>query len=351
MNSAIDRRTFLTGTLVVSGLGLLSACARGADASGAGLDTRSPLPTKVPPGTKLTIAASLGALSLEAKLSGQLKNLPFTVPQWPNIGAGPDVINAFRAHSLDVANNAGIPPIQAEYQSFNARIVAVSLTRKPTYVFATKPHSDIHSVEDFRGKKLAFSQGQAQGVVILRALNKAGIKYSDVKLVPLTSDQFHTALQVGQVDVAPLGITQIHQYLNQYGKDGAREITTDVVDLLNILWSPADVLADKAKVAAIAAYIPVWARGLVWVYEHPGQWVEDYYVKTQDITAAQGEDIMRRSNKPLFPPKWDEAISWEQETIKLLTESGYAKSFKAESIFDRRFESLAANAVPATYRR
>lgn len=81
---------------------------------------------------------------------GKLGALPFKVSSWPNIAAGPDVINAFRAGSLDVATNAGIPPIQAHYQGFDAKIVAINITRKPSYVFATKPGSDIRTVQDFK---------------------------------------------------------------------------------------------------------------------------------------------------------------------------------------------------------
>ena len=344
-----DRRLFLQALLGTGAALGLSACTSAA-ASGPTLAGTAALPTAVPAGTSLSIASSLGAEQLQLKLAGLLDHLPFKVSSWPNIGAGPDVINAFRAHSLDVANNAGIPPIQAHFQGYDTRIVAINLTRKPTYVFATKPHSDIQSVDQFRGKKLAFSQGQAQGVVLLRALKAAGLKDSDVNLVPLTSDQFLTALEAGQVDIAPLGISQVPAYLTRYGSDGAHTITTDVVDLLNLLWAPASVLADQAKAAAIADYIPLWAKGLVWVYENPDAWNEDYYVKTQNITLAQAQGITALTNKPLIPPSWDEAISWEQETVDLLATGGYVKSFKADILFDRRFETIASNAVAAEYR-
>ena len=345
----LDRRLFLQSLVGVGAALGLSACTSAA-ADGPALSTAAPLPSTVPSGTALSIASYDGSQELQLKLAGLLNNLPFTVSQWPNIGAGPDVINAFRAHSLDLGNNAGIPPIQAHYQGYDARIVAIDLTRKPTYVFATKPHSDIQSVDEFRGKKLAFSQGQAQGVVLLRALKAAGLKDSDVTLVPLTSDQFLTALQAGQVDIAPLAISQVPSYLTRYGSDGAHTVTTDVVDLLNLLWAPSSVLADSAKAAAIAAFIPLWAKGLVWVYEHPAAWNEDYYVKTQDITLAQAEGITALTNKPLLPASWDEAIAWEQETIDLLAEGGFVKSFKADVLFDRRFEGLASRAVAAEYR-
>ena len=347
----MHRRVFLTSLLGASAAAAgLTGCAKGdASAAAKGAATR-PLADKVPAGTSLKIASYQDVQQLQFRLA-KLPKLPFTVSSWVNIGAGPDVINAFRAKSLDLANNAGIPPIQAHYQGFDAKIVAINVTRKPNYLFATKPGSDIRTVRDFKGRRLAFSQGQAQGVVLLRALKQAGLKYDEVKLVPLTSNQFLTALQSGQVDVAPLANSQAPAYLKQYQGKGAHTIKTDVVDLLNLLWAPQSVLNDPAKAAAIAAYIPAWAKGQVWQYEHPDAWNEEFYVKTQNLTPEQAKSITDLANKPLFPPSWDEAIRWEQETADLLAEGGFVKKFDVSSLFDHRFESLAAEAVPAKYRR
>ncbi|MFI6933143.1 ABC transporter substrate-binding protein [Streptomyces sp. NPDC050287] len=349
--SGVDRRLFLTSLLGVSAAAVgLSGCAQSSAATSAKGDLSAPLAGKVPAGTSLKIASYQNAQQLQFKLA-KLGDPPYKVSSWANIGAGPDVINAFRAGSLDVANNAGIPPIQAHFQGYDAKIVAIDITRKPNYLFATKPGSDIRTVADFKGKKLAFSQGQAQGVVLLRALKKAGLAYDDVKLVPLTSNQFLTALQSGQVDIAPLANQQAPAYLKQYESKGARAITTDVVDLLNLLWAPASVLADSAKAAAVAAYIPYWAKGQVWQYEHPDVWNKEFYVGTQNLTLTQAQSITELANKPLFPPSWDEAIKWEQETADLLAEGGFVKKFDVGSLFDHRFEGIAAKSVPAEYRR
>ncbi|MER5436796.1 ABC transporter substrate-binding protein [Streptomyces sp. NPDC002588] len=350
MSSSYDRRAFLASVFgVAAGVAGLSGCAESSAATSAEGASTAPLADKVPAGTSLKIASYQNTQQLQFRLA-KLPKLPFTVSSWVNIGAGPDVINAFRAKSLDLANNAGIPPIQAHYQGYDAKIVAIGLTRKPNYLFATKPGSDIHTVAGFKGKKLAFSQGQAQGVVLLRALKRAGLKYDDVKLVPLTSNQFLTALQSGQVDIAPLANSQAPAYLQQYESKGARTITTDVVDLLNLLWAPVSVLNDEAKAAAIAAYIPQWAQGQVWTYENPGVWNEEFYVKTQNLTAAQAKSISDLANKPLFPPSWDEAVKWEQETADLLAEGGFVKKFDVSSLFDHRFEGIAAKSVAAEYR-
>ncbi|MFE9627273.1 ABC transporter substrate-binding protein [Streptomyces sp. NPDC006527] len=347
----VDRRLFLASVLGVTAAAAgLSGCAESSAATGAEGASAAPLAGEVPAGTSLKIASFQNTQQLQFRLAN-LPELPFEVSSWPNIGAGPDVINAFRAKSLDVANNAGIPPIQAHYQGFDAKIVAINITRRPNYLFATKPGSDIETVEDFKGRKLAFSQGQAQGVVLLRALKQAGLAYDEVDLVPLTSNQFLTALQSGQVDIAPLGNTQAPAYLQQYATKGARTITTDVVDLLNLLWAPVSVLNDRAKAAAVAAYIPHWAKGQVWQYENPDVWNKEFYVKTQNLTLDQARSITALANKPLFPPRWDEAIAWEQETADLLAEGGFVKRFDVGELFDHRFEGIAARSVPAEYRK
>lgn len=329
--------------------GLLVAC--GSSEAGPKLAATDPIPAEVPAGTSLTIAAPNGLQTLALDLSGLRDEVPFAAPEWPNISGGPEVINAFRANSLDLASNAGIPPIQAAFQGFDAKIVAVQEKYSPIYRFATAPGSDIDSIEDLRGKRLAFSQGQAQGVVLLRQLDEAGIGYDEVDLVPLTSTQFLTALQAKQVDVAPLSLAQVPKYLEQYEAEGARALDTDVVDFLTVLWAPTSVLEDPAKAAAIAEYIPVWARSTVWYWENPDEWTQKYYVETQNLTPEDARAVVALNTAPSFPASWDRAIEWEQETADLLAAGDFVEEFDVSTLFDRRFEGLASAAVDEQYRK
>lgn len=344
---AMGRREFLATVAGAAGALGLAACS--ADATGAvTLGLSSALPKTVSPSTTLVIAPVSEQLALQA--SGQLSKLPFKVSSWPNLTAGPDVIEAFRAQALDVASNAGIPPIQAQSTGLPVKIVAVGLNRKPEYWPVTAPGSDLTSASQFRGKKLGFSQGQAQGVVLLRILAQAGISTKEVDLIPLTSDEFTTALEARQVDVAVMSQPDLQEYLNGFAGEGAHVIQTNVIDLLDILWSPVEVLEDADKAAAIAAYIPFWAQSAVWEYENQQKWIQAYYVENQHLTAEQGQLIVNSAGKPLFPASWDSAIAWEQQTAELLAAGGYDSKVDATELFDRRFEGIASAAVPATYR-
>ncbi|GHH44569.1 ABC transporter substrate-binding protein [Lentzea cavernae] len=329
-------------------LGLAALGAAGCSAGG-GTTTQvlGDLPTTAPPpDTKLSISIRTTLKQLEA--SGELGKLPFQVSDWPNIQAGPDVIQAFRARSVDLGANAGIPPIQAQATRLQTKIVAVGERDEPLYTYATKPGSPIKSLGDFKGKKIAFSQGQAQGVVVLRTLKELGLKITDVELIPLTSNQFLTAVQAGQVDVAVLAEPQLTKYLGQY--PDARAIEMNSVDLLTVLWAPVEVLNDPAKLAAIKAFIPFWARGTVWSDENPDKWVDAYYVKDQNVSKADGDRIVQSQPPLTFPTSWDRAVQWEQETADLLAEGGFVEKFDVTELFDRRFEKVAAEAVDAKYR-
>jgi sulfonate transport system substrate-binding protein len=341
----VNRRTLLGGLLGTAALGL-AGCGGEANA-GTKLSAAAPLPTDVAADASLTISIHSAEVALRA--AGQLGKLPFKVASWPNITAGPDVIQGFRAHSIDLANNAGIPPIQAEAINVGAKIVAVQTRQKPIYTLATAPGSPIAGIGDLRGKKIAFSQGQAQGLVVLRTLKEQGLSTKDVQLVTLTSNQFLVALQNKQVDVAPLGEPQTTKYLDEYTKDGAKGIPTTAVDLLSILWAPTEVLADEKKAGAIRAFIPFWAQSQVWQYENQDKWIDAYYVKDQGVTAAAGKRIVTALDKPVFPRNWDKARDWEQESADLLVAGGFIKPIKAENLFDRRFQSIAAESVAAQY--
>lgn len=342
-----QRRGFLT----LAGATLLgvAGCTKYTDTGKEAAADLGALPTGAPKSsTGLNIAIHETQVQLAA--NPKLGPLPFKVSSWPTVDGGPDVIQGFRAGSIDLADNAGMPPIQAHDIDFGAKIVAISHSTKVSYIPTTRPGSDITSVHDVRGKKIGFSQGQAQGVTILKWLAEAGLGKDDVTLVDMPSTDFLTALQGKQVDVAPLTEPKLTKYLDQYAGDGARKLDTDVQDLLGVLWAPTTVLADDDKAAAIEAFIPVWVKGTIWAYENPGIWIKDYYVKDQGVTVEDGKRILSQQDKPIYPEKWDSSIAWEQGVADLMAKNGFVKKFDVNEIFDRRFEGIASDAAPAKYR-
>ena len=134
------------------------------------------------------------------------------------------------------------------------------------------------------------------------------------------------------------------RHLHQYAQDGPRS-----VDLLTLGWAPGRVLTDRAKFAAIAVYLPIQARSSVWEYENSKICLYEYYIKQEGLTREQGASIIKATPKPIFPISWDEANALEQETADLMAAGRVVEKFDATTLFDGRFDRLAAQLIPETY--
>jgi sulfonate transport system substrate-binding protein len=310
----------------------------------------APIFAEIPAGSKLVVGDPQTKVALE--LSGLIKEIPFEI-EWANISGGPQTSEAFRARALDVGAVAEIPSIFANWNNLPVRNISYREREDPIghpiYRFGIAPGVDVKNLEDFRGKRIAFSPGQAQGALVLRALQAAGLTRDDVTLVelPSTGDVYPVALASKQVDIAPIGGVNIRRYVNQYGADGATVIEHGLRDDPGHLYSPQWVLDDPAKAAALAVYVGFWARANEWVNKNPDAWVEGYYVKDQGLSKEDGEYLVDLTGHQTIPDNWDEVISRHQQTIDLLgAELGY-EPYSAEDIFDRRFETIAAAALTA----
>lgn len=318
----------------------------------AGQSSYSPAPLlpEVPAGTVLRIGDPQTQKALE--FSGLIDQLTFTV-EWANISGGPKSLEAFRANALEVSSVAEIPAIHATWTNLPVRIIAAKFRKdpvaNPVYEFGIAPGVDVKTLADFKGKSIAFSPGQAQGTLVLRALHAAGLTQQDVTLIelPSTADVYPVALASKQVDIAPIGGVNIKRYLALYGQDGATTIKHGLRDDPGHLYAPQSVLDDPAKAAALAQYVAVWAKAQQWIEDNPQEWIERYYVADQGLSAEDGAYLVELNGVSDIPANWDDVIARHQATIELLAGELGNPVYDAEDNFDRRFEAIAANALAA----
>ncbi|GAA4228270.1 ABC transporter substrate-binding protein [Actinomadura meridiana] len=338
---------------LLSTMMIAAACAgSGVDHAGeGGLTLSAVLPEQVPGGTKLVIGDPKTQRALE--LSGQIDDLPFE-SEWANFSGGPKTSEAFRAGALDVGAVADIPPLHARWTGLKVRIVAAAgredPLRHPIYEFGVAPGVNIKQLSDLRGKRVAYSVGQAQGALVLRVLAKAGLTKNDVKLVELasTDDDYVNALASKQVDAAPLGGVLIKRYLTKFGRDGATTIPHGIRDDPSHLYVAETSLSSPAKAAAIRAYVRLWARAARWINEHPKEWAKGYYVEHEGLSAADAVYLVQRDGKATVPAAWGEIIARHQETADLLAnEQGRPTLNVRADLYDLRFESVGGAAFTA----
>lgn len=324
------------------------AAAPRAGVSGGRLPFDAPLPQTVPPGVTLTI----GDPMTEAVMKHEGWRAPFAI-NWVRITGGPGVTEAFHAKVLDVGLGVHIPPIHAVWVGIPVKIIAVDgradPDAHPLYEIAAAPGSGIASLADLKGKRIAFSPGQVQGEVVLRALAAEHLTKQDVTLVELPStsaDVYINALIGGMVDAAPLapGAAARH-YIDDWGAKGARLIPHPGFrdDLIN-LYVRDETLADPAKAAALRAYVQLWARATAWIDRHPDEWAKLYYQDQEGLSPDDARYTVEAAGAHQIPADWTAAETLEQGAVDLMARETGQKRFDAHSLFDPRFAPVAAEA-------
>ncbi|GID29455.1 ABC transporter substrate-binding protein [Paractinoplanes brasiliensis] len=327
--------------------GVLTACA-GND-GGTKLELTAALPEKVPSGTEIRIGdpaiqAVLGASGLDKELTDA-----GVAVEWANISGGPQSIQAFRADKLDCSAVADIPSLFAAWTGTSTKIVFQSVTKDPLnhpiYQLGIAPGVNVTSLADLRGKKIAYSAGQAQGALVLRVLRKAGLTRKDVTLVELTStgDSYVTALGSKAVDVAPIGAANVKVYKGKY--PGATAILTGIRDDASTLYCLTSAVEDAEKAAALKVYVGLRAKALLWQNENPDGYAAAYLQKVQGLSAADAKDVIAADGAKAIPATWDNAIARLQATADLLAAEQNHDKLDVTTLVDRRFEKVEAEAA------
>ena len=309
----------------------------------------APLPTRVPPGVTLAIGDPTTEQVL--KHTGWIKDLPFQV-KWAEITGGPAVTEAFHAGALDVGLVANIPPIHAIWVGIPVRMIAVRFREDaadhPSFELAIAPKAHVNSLKGLRGKRIAYSPGQVQGEIIQRVLQAQGLTIKDVTLVELPSpsaDIYVNSLAGGLIDAAPVGSgAALKRYLSRFGPDGAKALKSGVLDDFVTMYVREETLKDPGKAAALRAYVKLWARAQAWIDSHPDEWAKVYYVGNQGLSPEDARYVVQTNGKAELPRDWTEAIRRQQGSVNLMAEATGRKAFDAHRLFDRRFETLSADA-------
>lgn len=305
------------------------------------------LPTTVPAGTKLVVADQNEALQTLMIASGQHAKLAAST-SYANFIGGPQILEAFRAGALDLATVGNTPPIQAQAAGEEILIVAAIVTAEPDYKFALRPGLTLTTLEDLRGKRIAYAEGTGRQPFVLNALKSAGLTRKDVTLVPLRSGDMPDAVRAGQVDVAPLNEPHYSRYLSDYAGQGPLAFPDAVYDKLpqglNYLYASGASLRDPAKAAAIRDFVIRWIAANRWRDAEPEAWVQAYFVQRQRLKPEDARAIVASVGPASFP-LLSELIARQQALVDLIYSAGdLPKHLDASKEFDLRFDEAIRTA-------
>lgn len=142
---------------------------------------------------------TLTVLKAKGDLEKRLATLGVDV-KWTEFPAGPQLLEGLNVGSIDFGTVGEAPPIFAQAAGADLVYVANQPPAPSAEAIVVPKASTIKSVAELKGKKVALNKGSNVHYLLVRALEKAGVAYSDVQVVYLPPADARAAFESGRVD-------------------------------------------------------------------------------------------------------------------------------------------------------
>jgi sulfonate transport system substrate-binding protein len=120
--------------------------------------------------------------------------------KWTEFPAGPVLLEGLNVGSIDFGTVGEAPPIFAQAAGANLVYVGHEPPSPRTEAVVVPKGSTLRTLADLRGKKIAVNKGSNAHYLLVKALEKAGIGYTDVQVVYLAPADARAAFERGAID-------------------------------------------------------------------------------------------------------------------------------------------------------
>lgn len=120
--------------------------------------------------------------------------------KWTEFPGGPQLLEGLNVGSVDFGTTGETPPVFAQAAGADLLYVAFEPPAPTSEAILVPKDSPIKSVAELKGKKVALNKGSNVHYLLVRALEEAGLKYSDIQPVYLPPADARAAFERGSVD-------------------------------------------------------------------------------------------------------------------------------------------------------
>lgn len=350
MKKRISRRQFLSvlGTAAVAAA--LTACGGSAASSTAASSSAASASASAASGgvdlsgVTLRIAAASASnghgLVQAAGLDDTPYKVDFTVLQGGNL-----VMEALAAGQIDLGTGSQIPPLAASQAANggNFKIIGVRRMHTLDQELIIPAGSTLTSVAELKGKTVGYVKNTTAHYFLEKMLEEAGLEWSDINAVALTTSDGLSAVLTGEVDA-------LASYGNAIRTAKAKGCTTlrSAADILSgdyYWYATPDAIADEATHAALVDWLSRYNEAAEWARQNP----EDYASFYADLTGEDKDDVLTRFTEEeaqthlSVRPIDDVTIASEQDIADTFYKLGvFSEKIDVTPLFDRSFDAELA---------
>ena len=284
----------------------------------------------------LTVGDQKGGSQALLSAAGDLDELPYEV-EWKPFTSGPPLLDAVSSGAVDVGGVGNTPPLFAIDQDKPLKVVSAYSQGTTGDAILVPKGSQITSVADLEGKKVAVAKGSSANYNLLAQLEEAGLSFADIEVVNLQPTEGLAAFKGGSVDAWAIW----DPFTAQAEIDTGARVLSDGEGLVNGLAFQVagdEAVEDKATAAALRDYLGRLAAAQVWAAEHKQEWAATWAEETGLDPEVTQRAVTRRSYDPLLidddvvaseQEMWDAFKAQEQVTADPDLESFFSTDFNA----------------------
>jgi sulfonate transport system substrate-binding protein len=300
---------------------------------------------EIPEGVKLVIGDQGGAVETPLRLAGELDDLPYEV-EFASFASGPLVNEAMGAGEIDLGMMGDTPALLSFASGLDTVVAGVKVTEGSGAYIVAGDDSGIDSLEDLKGKRIAYTSGTNTHGFVLRALDTVGLKEDDIEQVDVPLTDLANVLGSGQADAAVVYEIFRPAYFEEHPDAEILIETNDVVPSYLFLLAPRSSAEDRGKQAALEDFVGRIARAAEYVKANPDEWIQAFYVETQKQTPEAG----RAAYEAQGPAEWVEvggdAQKDQQDQADLFHENGrFPEEVDVTEQFDPRYAKRFTTAI------
>ncbi len=128
------------------------------------------------------------------------KRFPTTHIQWIEFPAGPQLLEALSVGGLEFGFTGDAPPVFAQAAGKDLVYVGAEPSKPESSAILVPRGSSVRSLAELKGHKVALQKGSSAHFLLVRALAKANLKWSDIQPIYLAPADARAAFERGSVD-------------------------------------------------------------------------------------------------------------------------------------------------------
>lgn len=236
--------------------------------------------------------------------SGALRGTPYQV-RWAEFQGAAPLFQAMQGGTVDTGYAADLPTLAAISGNLPIKLVGALRGSGQNDAILVRAGSAITSVAQLRGRTVMVSsaRGSIAEYLLARALQQAGLRYSDVTVQFVLPTAAQAAFNSGQAQVwatfdpyQSIGASQGGRVLVD-GQDGR-------VSGIGFISAAASSLGDPARRAALTDFLGRVATAEDWANTHQPEYAAGY-ARTNDVAPAVAAQVVAHNRVTLVPVSAD----------------------------------------------